>query len=93
MSSERDTNPIGDAVQVAAERAEAAAAASQAHVDRSQSAAGAAQQAAQQAQAAGTEPSWIYGMVVGFLGVALLVLITAIVIASLSPVPPHRLPR
>jgi hypothetical protein len=84
MTPDRGTDPTGDAAESAAVRAEAAAAASQAHVDRTQSAASAAQHAAQQAQAAGTEPSWIYGMVVGFLGVALLVLIVAIVIASLS---------
>jgi hypothetical protein len=85
MTPDRGMDPAGGAVESAAERAEAAAAASQAHVDQTQSAAGAAQQAAQRAQAAaGTEPSWIYGMVVAFLGVALLVLIVAIVVASLS---------
>ena len=85
MTPGRGMDPAEDIVESAASRAEAAAIASQTHVDQTQSAAGAAQQAAQQAQAAaGTEPSWIYGMVVGFLGVALLVLLVAIVIASLT---------
>jgi uncharacterized membrane protein len=75
----------GDAAEAAAARAEAAAEATRAHLDQTQSAAGIAQTAAQQAQAAATtEPSWIYGMVVVFLGIALLALIAAIVIASLT---------
>jgi uncharacterized membrane protein YeaQ/YmgE (transglycosylase-associated protein family) len=81
-------NATGDVVESAAQRAEAAAVESQTHVDQTQSAAGAAQQAAQRAQAAASaEPSWIYGLVVAFLGVALLVLIVAIVITSLSGKP------
>jgi hypothetical protein len=40
--------------------------------------------AATQEAASPPEPSWIYGMVIGFLGVALLVLVVAMVIASPS---------
>jgi uncharacterized membrane protein len=84
MTSDESAGPA-DAAEAAASRAEAAAAQARAHVDQTQSAVGAAQTAVQQAQAAAaSEPSWIYGMVVGFLGVALLALIVAIVIASLT---------
>lgn len=84
MTPDQGADQAGEAAAAAA-RAEAAAEQTRAHVDQTQSAVGAAQTAAQQAQAAArTEPSWIYGMVIAFLGVALLVLVVAIVIASLS---------
>lgn len=60
------------------------------HVNQAQNAVDQAQSAAKHAQAAaaqaglGYEPSRIYGMVIVFLGVSLLILLIGIVIASLT---------
>jgi hypothetical protein len=70
---------------------EAAAEAKQ-HADEAASSAAASKQQADAAQAALTgvqvaaqaEPGWIYGMVIGFLGAALLALVVAMVVASLT---------
>ncbi len=71
---------------------EAAAAEAKQHADEAASSAAAAKQQADVAQAtlagvqaaAQAEPGWIYGMVIGFLGAALLALVVAMVIASLT---------
>jgi len=88
-----DSNATLAAVQDAATKATTAATAAGMSADRAHTeahtastAAGSAQTAATTAQqsAAPPEPSWIYGMVIGFLGVALLVLVVAMVVASLT---------
>ena len=66
----------GEAKQQAGEAASSAAD-SKKQADTAQAALAGVQAAAQ------AEPGWIYGMVIGFLGVALLALVAAMVIASL----------
>lgn len=61
------------------------------HVAQTQDAINQAQDAATRAQAAaaqaglGSEPSWIYAMVIGFLGIALLALVRSSLHHSLGP--------
>ena len=68
-----------DRAHTDAHTASTAAGSAQGHSTAAQTAATAAQQSADP-----PEPSWIYGMVIGFLGVALLVLVVAMVVASLT---------
>lgn len=87
------TSELASQAPIAADTASTAPASADGFADTASDAVGVAQAHADVAKAAITaaqeaasppEPSWIYGMVIGFLGVALLVLVVAMVIASLT---------
>jgi hypothetical protein len=93
---DRPPHPPGPAASSASEAASAEAKQhadeAKQHADEAASSAATSKQQADAAQAALTgvqaaaqaEPGWIYGMVIGFLGAALLALVIAMVIASLT---------
>lgn len=67
----------------AANQAQGSATTANEHAARAESANNSAQAAAAQA-GSGNEPSWIYAMVIAFLGIALITLIIGMIIASLT---------
>jgi uncharacterized membrane protein len=77
------TPDVAAQVTQAAKQAQGSATTAKEHADRAQSASNSAQAAAAQA-GLGNEPSWIYAMVIAFLGIALIALIIGMIVASLT---------
>jgi hypothetical protein len=71
------------AASQAARQAQDAAAVAQDHADKAAGASSSAQAAAVLANS-GSEPGWVYALVIGFLGAALLALIAVIVVTALK---------